>query len=200
MTALRFLVILQLVAALAFGQTANQSTAGHLSAGPDALVSSLYRNVVANHPLGIPRGTKMKVFRPYLTKALRDRIDAAWACSEDWLRRNSPPPIEKAPFAWPEEGLFSGPNERASPTDFRIERTVLEKDGSFRVYVRLALKDAPPEIWRVAAVVVQEGGRLVDDVIYLEDENNTFESRLSADLSAGCDGSHWIGNEAKKQN
>jgi len=78
---------------------------------------------------------------------------------------------------------------------FQIERTQSEKDGSLRVYVRLMLKEPPPEIWRVAAVIVQENGHfVVDDVIYLKDENRLAESRLSEYLSAGCDGPRWVGN------
>ena len=80
-----------------------------------------------------------------------------------------------------------------------------EKDGSFCVYVRLTLEEPPPEIWQVAAVVVQENGHfVVDDVIYLKDENRLVESRLSGYLSGGCDGPRWVGygeprNDLKRQ-
>jgi len=80
--------------------------------------------------------------------------------------------------------------------DRRVLYAPEEEDGSFRVYVRLTW-DAPPEkplICRVAAVVVQEDGHFVlDDVIFLKDQNREAEARLSQYLSAGCDGTHWVG-------
>ena len=102
---------------------------------------------------------------------------------------------EKAPFGWAESGLFSGADERTEPDAFAVERTESERDGSMRVYVRLTLSSAPPETWDVAAVLVREGGHfVVDDVIYLTDKNSDIESRLSEDLSTGCDGPRWVGD------
>lgn len=47
----------------------------------------------------------------------------------------------------------------------------------------------------MAAAVVKGNGRfVVDDVIFLKDEETLdVESRLSETLTAGCNGSHWIG-------
>jgi hypothetical protein len=51
-----------------------------------------------------------------------------------------------------------------------------------------------PWIWRVAAIVVQEGGHfVVDDIIFLKDENQDVEYRLSETLATGCDGGRWVG-------
>ena len=64
------------------------------------------------------------------------------------------------------------------------------------MYVRLAWGlPSNPWIWRVAAIVVQEGGHfVVDDVIFLKDEKTLDdESRLSEILTSGCDGPRWIG-------
>ena len=108
-----------------------------------------------------------------------------------------------------ESGIFSGGDERTGPRAFDVERTQAEKDGSVRVYVRLAWWEAPvnkpdrwhvsqdkPYIWHVAPVVVQENGRyVVDDVIYLKDETRQgdVDWRLSQSLSYGCDGPRWVG-------
>jgi len=60
--------------------------------------------------------------------------------------------------------------------------------------VRAGVCGCVPLIWRVAAVVVQEDGNLVvDDVIYLKDQNREADVRLSAYLSLGCDGTRWVG-------
>ncbi len=51
-----------------------------------------------------------------------------------------------------------------------------------------------PDTWRVAAVFGPELGRLVlDDVIFLKDENHPDEARLSEILTVGCNGTHWGG-------
>ncbi len=160
----------------------------------------------------------MKIFAPYLSKTLRRRIDLTRSCEADWFRQfpgNRYPQdseyVVKAPFAWGEGGLFSGQDERAAPLKFHIERAELGKDGSFRVYVRLKWWEVPtnqsniwhtsadrPAVWGVAALVVREGDHfVVDDVIYLKDENSSplapAEERLSRLLSQGCDGPHWVG-------
>lgn len=189
------ILLLQFATTLALGQSAPQGKPATLPNQPEALVRSLYIEVVAHHPIGIPRGADMKIFAPYLSKALLHRIDTAVACAADYDRQY-PDPNLKPPFAWLEAGLFSGDDEQAEPRNFQIERTQSEDDGSFRVYVRLTW-GAPPEkplIWRVAAVLTQEDGHFVlDDVIYLKDENRGVEGRLSGYLSAGCDGPHWVG-------
>ena len=109
------------------------------------------------------------------------------------LMKNQAP--EKAPFGWAESGLFSGADERTEPNAFAIERTESEKDGSFRVYVRLTLSSPPPEIWEVAAVLVRENGHLaLADVIYLKDHWMKSDLRLSEVLATGCNGPHWLGD------
>lgn len=191
----RSILLLQFATTLALGQSTPQGKPASLPDQPEALVRSLYTEVVARHPIGIPRDADMKVFAPYLSKALLHRIDVAHACAADYDRQY-PDPNLKPPFAWLEAGLFSGDDEQAEPRAFQIERTQSEGDGSFRVYVRLTWGGPPekPLIWRVAVVVVQEDGHfVVDDVIYLKDENREVDGRLSEYLSAGCDSAHWVG-------
>lgn len=199
MNLVRSFLILQLAATLAFGQSAPQGRPANLPNEPEALVRNVYTEVVARHPIGIPRDADMKIFASYLSKALLHRIDVAHACAADYDRQY-PDPNLKPPFAWLEAGLFSGDDEQAEPRAFQIERTQSEGDGSFRVYVRLTWGTPPekPSSWRVAAIVVREDGRFVlDDVIYLKDRNREAEARLSKYLSAGCDGPHWVGYSNK---
>lgn len=195
MNVLRCIFVLWLATLSAPAHTARQSEVAGVQSEPEAFVRTLYTQVVARHPLGIPEGADMKVFAPYLSKALRHRVDLARACLDDFVRQH-PDPNLKPPFGWIESGLFSGDDEQASPRDFVLERTQPERDGSLRVYVKLTweVPHAPIWIWRVAVVLVRENGRLaVDDVIYLKDEHRLKETRLSRYLSTGCDGSHWVG-------
>jgi hypothetical protein len=196
MRGLHCVCFLPLLTVLAWGQGAPLSNLSPLPNQPDALVSSLYEQVVARHPLGIPYGADMKVFAPYLSKALLHRFDQTNACFADWRRQN-PDPNMKPPVGLIESGVFSGGNEEAEPQAFHVERTESEKDGSSRVYLRLMVGAPPnkPLVWYLAAVVVREDGRpAVDDVLYLTGESGDVESRLSKDLSVGCDGARWVGD------
>jgi hypothetical protein len=165
-----------------------------------AFVRSFYQLVVAHHPVAIPDSAEMKVFTPYLSRALQNRIDLARACSADWDRQHPAPPILKPPFGWLESGLFSGGDEKTSPRLYHVESTQLEKDGSFRVQVRLTWGLAErPWTWHVVALVAREDDRFaIDDVIYLKEEPEDTDWRLSDALAEGCDGPRWIGDRDKR--
>jgi len=190
---LRCTLFLQLVTTLAFGQSAAPGKPSNPTDQPEALVRSIYTEVVARHPLGIPGGASFKVFAPYLSKALISKIYINIACQDDWDRQN-PDPHSKPPFL--EIGLFSGDNLRAEPQAFHIERVQAEKDGSIRVYVKLTHDEAgeSPWNWHVAAILVRENSHfVVEDVIYLKDNPQDVDVRLSEYLSQGCDGPRWVG-------
>jgi hypothetical protein len=162
---------------------------------PEAFVRSLYAQVVARRPVGIPGGEDWKVFSPYLSKSLLHRIDLALACGDDWFRQHTDPNL-KPEIGWLELGLFSGGDDELELRTFHIERTQSGKDGSFRVYVKLYWGYPPERPWTsaVAATVVRENDHLlIDDVAYLKDEPQDAEWRLSDGLSSGCDGPHWVG-------
>jgi hypothetical protein len=203
---LRCIVFLQFSTTLAFGQAAPQSKTPGVPNQPEALVRSLYTEVMARHPHDIPAGADMKIFAPYLSKALLHSIDLAKACSDDWDRQN-PEPHLKAEMA-SKYGLFSGERWNAEPRTFKIEKTQSEKDGSSRVYVSLASGGSPAsrDPWHVAAVVMREDSRyVVDDVIYSDDstyeypEDMPADRRLSEYLVAGCNGLRWIGPSLPNQ-
>jgi hypothetical protein len=199
MNSLRSLLLLQLAVPLAFSAFAQRSQPTPLAKDSDALVRSLYTQVVARHPIGIPSAEEMKIFSPYLSKALLHTINLAIECSNDWHRKN-PQSYLKPELGWLELGLFSGENERASPQSFFIENTQEGDDGSVRVRMKLtrAYSEGPPSIWRVVAVVTREdGGFALADVIYLRDEDYP-EGHLSEALSAGCDGPRWVGFDKKR--
>jgi len=190
------MLLLLMATPLTVGNSAQHTDGPPQSAGsPKMLVRSLYTFVVARHPLGVPDENQMKTLGPCLSNALLHRMDLAVACGDDWYRQH-PEPNLKPELGWMELGPFSGDNERASPKSFVVEREEAMKNGSFRVYVKLTrpFPGEPPSSWRVAAIVVRENGHfVVDDVIYLKDEELGREYRLSEYLSAGCDGPRWIG-------
>jgi len=203
-----FLVAVLLIAHIATEQTLTKSTQPSLPAHQndsrsevaqsESLVQSLYAEVVARHPLGISVGGQLKVFAPYLSKALLHRIDVANTCMDDWDRQHQDPNAKPPGL---EDGLFTGSDMRAEPHAFHIERVSTEKDGSTHVYVRLTRNEPgeSPWIWRVAAILTRENSHLVvDDIIYLKDKPRDVEYRLSEYLSDGCDGPHWVGHKEKR--
>ncbi|MBW8879921.1 MAG: hypothetical protein JF615_00460 [Asticcacaulis sp.] len=185
-----------LVAVLMCSQAVAQTAP---SVAPDALVRSLYKQVVARHPLGIPYGADMKVFAPYLSANLLQRFDLANACAADWRRQNPDPNIKPPPIDLYEAGIFSGEDEEAEPQAFAIERTDTAADGA-RVHVKLTwgATSETPLTWYVDVVAGRENGRpVVDDVIFLDDGGKA-SSRLSEALATGCDGPRWVGKESSK--
>jgi len=192
MKPLRCILALQFATTLALGQAAHQSDPPNQ---PQALTRSLYQQVIARHPIGIPRGADMTAIAPYLSTTLLHRINLAYACEGDFFRHN-PDPRSKPAFEWLELGLFSGDDEQASPNTFRIQSTQFGTDGTVRVSVKLTHQEKPPyrpSSWRVAAVLTRESDQyVVDDVIYLRNGNHGADYRLSQALAWGCDGPHWI--------
>jgi hypothetical protein len=195
MNLLRLTLLLQLAMPVAFGQDAPTSKTVSPPNEPKELVWSLYEQVIARHPDGIPEDADWKIFAPYLSKGLQHRIDLAKACSDDRDRKSSDSPVIAGPVS--AFGLFSG--DESAPQTFRIEKTESEKDGSVRVYVSLKVEKPPqrPWAWPVAAVVIRDGSHFaVEDVIYIDDhiydrEADRRDERLSEFLSAGCDGAQW---------
>jgi len=192
---MRFL-LLQVFVISVFGQAVRNAQSSGVTSQPAAAVQSLYRQVIARHPLGIPSGENWKVFAPYLSKDLIRRITVARSCQNDWVRQNQGKLI-KEPFAWGETGFFSGAEELSEPSSFQVQKTEANHDGSFRVYVKLT--ESPPShkawSWDVAVRVKIEKGRpVIDDVIYLKGDDVPTEYRLSEILREGCNGSHWIGD------
>jgi len=153
---------------------------------PDAMVASLYEEVVTRHPLSTP---DRNVFGPYVSKKLLHLFDADDACARAWFRQN-PDPNLKPSVGLIEEGLFSGSSEQSEPQTFHIEKTDPKKDGSYRVLVKLTYEEATFKLtWHVVAVVVRENGRpVVDDVLYFKSNDRDVDYRLSGLLKRDCKG------------
>lgn len=189
MKSLRHLSLVTIITALTGGEAVAQGKPP--PAPSEVLVASLYEQVVARHPVGVPYGPKKDGFAPYLSEPLRDRFDLNTACFADWSRRH-PDRNLKPPMGIFESGVFSGEDEKAEPEAFHIERTEPGKIGTTQVYVRLVWRNPPNErwVWYVAAVVIRENDRpVVDDILYLANKKGVVGSRLSERLSAQCGGS-----------
>jgi hypothetical protein len=199
MTVLRCIISLLLATTAALGHLAQQSKPPSVSTEPGAVVHRLYNEVVARHPVGIPKDADMKILAPYLSKALLHRIDLARGCEDDYYRRHLNPNL-KPQIEWLEFGFFTGGMENAAPGAFHVLATESEKNGSFRVYVELIIiyglpANPEPSVWYVAPIVVRENGQfVVDDVIFLKNYSTLEnEFRLSEVLGAGCNGPRWVG-------
>jgi hypothetical protein len=201
MTTVRYLTFMLLMMFFVYGQAQEELRRTTPSSQIEIPVRRLYQQLVSR-PIGaIPPPEIMKPISPFLSSALLHRISLTRACSNDWFRLH-PQRDVKPPFAWGEFGLFSGADDRSAPDMFKIEGLDAEKDGSFRVHVRLT-EGRPPEkrwTWHVADVLTREDGRyVISDVVFLRDKDVETETRLSEILTKGCDGSHWIGFD-KEQN
>jgi len=185
---------MQLATALGFGQAGYQNKRHNFAREPAVLVRNLYDEVVIRRPLGIPDDADLKVFAPYLSKLLLRRLDLSAACESDWERQH-PDPHLKSEIGWQELGIFSGDNEEASPREFHVGGVQSERNGTYRVDVKLTGEDSPRLSWRIAVIVVRETGHLVvDDVFYLDDDGaRNANARLSRCLSIGCNGPRWVG-------
>ena len=176
---------------------------GNADPSPDSVVRGLYKQVVARKPLGIPKLADRAALAPFLSRALNRKLDEAQVCEDDYFRHHTDK-NEKPSFAWLEMGLFSGANEEAIPSAAVVDHTVQQKDGAFRVFVRLTYRETyetygkPPDPantfdWQIAAVVVSEDGQFrVNDVLFFDDNATKVESRLT-DLFHECHGSRWVG-------
>lgn len=195
MILLRCAIFLQISLMLAHGQSTHQSLQSNVADKPDAMIARFYHEILARQPVGIPTSADMKAIAPYLSKTLLHRIDLARACEVDYYRLHKNPNV-KPEIEWLEFGIFSGGVDKARPSAFHIEKIQVEKNGSLRANVRLTLQDNPSDkwTWRTTIIVAQEDDHFViDDIVFWKDIDLHTDLRLSELLSAGCEGSHWIG-------
>ena len=116
----------------------------HSNAPQSALdaVRLFYTYITRYQQLGIPSGRAKKALWPLLSKRLAQQLDSLEACDKDYYRRYGKilrAKTYKPDTPWLEEGLFTGPNDAATPAMFRIlgSRSV----GENRVDVLIAFKE-----------------------------------------------------------
>ncbi|HJT70312.1 MAG TPA: hypothetical protein VJ731_08945, partial [Terriglobales bacterium] len=86
-------------------------------------VRVFYTYITRYQQLGIPSGHAKKALWPLLSKRLAQQLDNLEACDEDYYRRYGEilrARTIKPATPWLEEGLFTGPNDAATPSTFRI--------------------------------------------------------------------------------
>jgi hypothetical protein len=198
MNLLRSMILLPLSATLVLGQNASSASGPTTQDQPESLARRLYQQVSAHPSVGIPYGNNLKIYAPYLSKALLERMDLAVACSRDFYRQHPVDPKlpEKPPFAWLELGTFTGGDDEDEFHAFQIVGAEPAKDGSVEVQLRLTWGIPPEKPWfsDVALVIRQENRRnVVDDVIYMKAHEGDTDWRLTQALSSGCNGRHWVG-------
>ena len=162
---------------------------------------NLYNAIVERHPLGIPRGQDMVSIAPLLSKRLREQLELAQDCENDFLRQHPHPSTKPA---WFNAGLFTGDGKLAFPTAALVDRKQRQQDGSFQVSVWLSRHNAyapasgPPasrwKTWHVFALAKSENDRFVIDEVRLFGYDSPGSPyRLLSDSFNDCNGSHWVG-------
>jgi|GEM_PF-5923525 len=175
-------------------------TAATPPADPAAFLQELYSQVVRYQPLGtldyeyvghptrrIVEGSGARTrFMPYLSEAIRHRIERNDSCLKDWqrLHRKSDVPLKPPIF---EGGVFSGTDEESGPERFKVEKIETKNDGSVHALVQLSGRVDPPKwtMWRVEVILIRERGRLVVGELFYDPPR--VDDRLSEAVSVACE-------------
>lgn len=154
-------------------------------------VRVFYTHITRNQQLGIPYGRAKKAIWPLLSKRLAQQLDSLEACDEDYYRRYGEilrAKTYKPATPWLEEGLFTGPDDTATPRTFRIlgSRAI----GDNRVDVLIAFKEDWGDSEGDVTAILENNRWVIDDYVtmYMNDELQ----RLSAGYSQ-CKGGQWVG-------
>jgi len=157
-------------------------------------VRVFYTHITRYRQLGIPYGGAKKALWPLMSKRLAQELDGLWACNDDYYRRYGKilrANTYKPATPWLEEGLFTGPNDAATPSTFRIvgSKTI----GENRVDVLIAFKQDWGDVEGDVTAILENGRWVIDDYVAMY-ENDELH-RLSAGYSE-CKGGQWVGEPA----
>jgi hypothetical protein len=157
-------------------------------------VRLFYTYITRYQQLGIPSGRANKALWPLLSKRLAQQLDSLGACDKDYYRRYGEflrANTYKSATPWLEAGLFTGPNEAATPRIFRIlgSRAV----GENRVDVLIAFKEDWGDSEGDVTAILENNHWVIDDYVAMY-ENDDLQ-RLSAGYSE-CKGGQWVGETA----
>jgi hypothetical protein len=154
-------------------------------------VRAFYNIITKYQQLGIPSGRAEKALWPLLSKRLAQELDSLEACDGDYYRRYGKilrANTYKPATPWLEEGLFTGPNDAATPSTFRIlgSRSV----GENRVDVLMAFKEDWGDSEGDVTAILENNRWVIDDYVAMY-ENDELQ-RLSAGYPE-CKGGQWVG-------
>jgi hypothetical protein len=172
----------------------------NLGRSPVAVVQVFYTYVTTYCPLGIPKGRAKRALWPLMSKRLVRELETLQSCEDDYFRRYGEylrANQFKPGIGWLEDGLFSGPNEAASPSKFSILSSKTVGEDRVDVHLRFTHKQTyccgyPPQYEHyegVVAVVLEDDRYVIDDFAAL---GVTPLVRLS-DGYAECKSGQWVG-------
>ncbi len=153
-------------------------------------VRTFYTYITKYRQLGIPSGPEEKALRPLLSKRLAHQLESLVACDKDYCRRYGEilrANTYKPTTPWLENGLFTGPNDAATPRTFRIlsSRAI----GENRVDVELSFT-TDFDFEGVVTAILENNRWVIDDYVAMY-ENDDLR-RLSAGYS-DCKDGQWAG-------
>jgi hypothetical protein len=157
-------------------------------------VRVFYTYITRYQQLGIPHARARKALGPLLSKRLAQELDGLQACDDDYYRRYGEilrANTYKPATPWLEEGLFTGPNDAATPSTFRIlgSRFV----GENRVDTLIAFKEDWGDSQGDVTAIRENNRWVIDDYVAMY-ENDELR-RLSAGYPE-CKGGQWVGEPA----
>jgi len=162
-------------------------------APPSALEAvRLFYTYITKHPqLGIPYGQAKRALGPLMSKRLAQEIDGLGACDKDYYRRYAKilrANTYKPETPWLEEGLFTGPNDAATPATFHIlsSRSV----GENRVDVLIAFKEDWGDSEGDVTAILENNRWVIDDYVAMYENDELI--RLSDGYSE-CKSGRWVG-------
>jgi len=166
-------------------------------------VRAFYSYVTTHGQLGIPSGHARKVLRPLMSKRLAQELDSLQVCDDDYYRRYGEilrANQDKPETPWLEEGLFTGPNDAATPFAFRLLGSRAIGDDRVDIELRFTTEqtyvELPPSYDHfegVVTVILQNKRWVVDDYVALYENDELL--RLSTGYPE-CRGGQWVGEKS----
>lgn len=156
-------------------------------------VRLFYTYISRYRQLGIPSGRAKKALLPLLSKRLAQQLDSLEACDRDYYRRYGEilrANTYKPETPWLEAGLFTGPNDAATPRSFRISGS--RAIGEDRVDALIAFREDWGESEGDVTAILENSRWVIDD--YVAMYGNDELRRLSAGYPE-CRGGKWVGQE-----
>ena len=159
-------------------------------------VRVFYTYITKYQQLGIPYGRARKALWPLMTKRLAEELDGLGACDQDYYRRYGEilrANTYKPATPWLEEGLFTGPNDAATPRIFEFLAVELsEKTASMlNSDSQLGRPNPPLDHYEGVVTAILENDRWVIDDYVAMYENDELR-RLSAGYPQ-CKSGQWVG-------
>ncbi len=165
-------------------------------------VRVFYTYITRYQPMGIPYGRVKKALWPLLSKRLVQELDSLEACDDDYYRRYSKildANQYKPATPWLEEGLFSGPNEAATPMKFSILSSRAVGKNRTDVHLRFTYKQTyccgypasydHPE--GVVTAILENNRWVIDDFVAMYENDELL--RLSDGYPKECKAGRWVG-------